>query len=54
MDKLPIIKQKKLINKRAFIKLAEKVRKSFEIESKFLDKFKNDQDHSFKQFHFCN
>lgn len=54
MDNLPIIKQKKLINKKAFIKLAKKVRKSFEIEKEFLEKFKNDQDYSFNQFHFCN
>lgn len=54
MDTLPDVKQKKLINKKAFIKLAEKVRKSFEIERAYLDKIKNDKDYSTNQSYFCN
>ena len=54
MDKLPEAKQKKLINKKEFIKLAEKVRKSFEIEKEYLEKIKNDKDYSARQSYYCN
>lgn len=54
MDTLPEVKQKKLINKKAFIKLAKKVRESFEVEKAYLDKIKNDKDYSANQPYFCN
>ena len=54
MDTLPDVKQKKLINKKAFIKLAKKVRKSLEIERDYLEKQKNDQDCNLSRPYFCS
>ncbi|EKE13733.1 MAG: hypothetical protein ACD_12C00848G0002 [uncultured bacterium] len=54
MDTLPDVKQKKLINKKAFIELAKKVRRSFEIERAYLDKIKNDKDYPTNQSCFYN
>lgn len=54
MDKLPEIKQRKLIDKKAFIKLAEKVRKTLEMERDYLIKTKNDRDNSSTQSYFCS
>lgn len=54
MDKLPTVKQRKLINKKEFIRLAEKVKKTLEMERDYLIKTKNDRDNNSTQSYFCS
>lgn len=53
MNSLPKSTRKK-INKKEFIKLAKKVKKTFEQENIFLEKRKNDEDYYSSRLYFCN